>query len=182
MLFAMARKRNDDLAYAIGQRVKGLRKAAGLTQEQLAEAIDLQPSAISRFENGSIGLSITTLQQAARVLRVPLARIFEEPGEPAPASADPEEAMVLQAWRTLPEAYRVHLRAVLRWAQEATAFAEAQAVYERVRVAGPRAVGAGGASGTGGTGGASGSNVIGASEGEVRAAAAPGRGKGARRR
>lgn len=173
----MARKRNDDLAYAIGQRVKGLRKAAGLTQEQLAEAIDLQPSAISRFENGSIGLSITTLQQVARVLRVPLARIFEEPGEPGAASADPEEAMVLQAWRTLPEAYRGHLRAVLRWAQEATAFAEAQAVYERVRVAGARGVGAGATSAT-----AIAAPVVAAVEVPGRVAAAPGRGKGARRR
>ena len=174
----MARKRNDDLAYAIGQRVKGLRKAAGLTQEQLAEAIDLQPSAISRFENGSIGLSITTLQQVARVLRVPLARIFEEPGEPGAASADPEEAMVLQAWRTLPEAYRGHLRAVIRWAQEATAFAEAQAVYERVRVAGPRVSGTA-ASATGIT-----APVVASVEVPARAAAAAasGRGKGARRR
>ncbi len=172
----MARKRNDDLAYAIGQRVKGLRKAAGLTQEQLAEAIDLQPSAISRFENGSIGLSITTLQQVARVLRVPLARIFEEPGEPGAASADPEEAMVLQAWRTLPEAYRGHLRAVLRWAQEATAFAEAQAVYERVRVAGPR-VGSTAASATAIT-----APVVAPVEVPARTSAPSGRGKGARRR
>jgi transcriptional regulator with XRE-family HTH domain len=132
----MARKRNDDLAYAIGQRTKALRKAAGLTQEQLAEAIDLQPSAISRFENGSIGLSITTLLQVAHVLHVPLARLFEETGEGESPALDPEEALLLQTWRALPDTYRVHLRAMLRWAQEASAFAEAQAVYERVRVAG----------------------------------------------
>ena len=50
MLEVMARKRNDDLAYAIGQRVKGLRKAAGLTQEQLAEAIDLDRFYLAREE------------------------------------------------------------------------------------------------------------------------------------
>ncbi len=84
--------------------------------------------------------------------------------------------MVLQAWRTLPEAYRAHLRAVLRWAQEATAFAEAQAVYERVRVAGPRHGGTA-ASTTGTT-----APVVAAVEVPARAAAASGRGKGARRR
>ena len=132
----MARKRNDDLALAIGQRVKAMRKAAGLTQEQLAEAVALQPSAVSRFENGAIGLSLTTLLEVARVLRVPLARLFED-GEAGQASpSDAEEAMLLQAWRSLTAPYRVHVMAIVRWAQEATAFAEAQAVYERVRGAG----------------------------------------------
>ena len=133
----MARKRNDDLALAIGQRVKAMRKAAALTQEQLAEAVDLQPSAISRFENGAIGLSITTLQQVARVLRVPLAQLFEDSRHEAVSPGDPQEAMLLQAWRSLSEPYRVHVMAILRWAQESAAFAEAQAVYQRVRVPAP---------------------------------------------
>jgi transcriptional regulator with XRE-family HTH domain len=135
----MARKRNDELALAIGQRAKALRKAAGLTQEQLAEAVELQPSAISRFENGSIGLSLTTLLAVSRVLRVPLASLFEERAEGGAGSLDAEEALLLQTWRALPESYRSPLRAMMRWAQESLAFAEAQAVYERVRTGAPRA-------------------------------------------
>ena len=47
--------------------------------------------------------------------------------------------MLLQAWRSISEPYRGHMMAILRWAQEAMAFSEAHAVYERVRVAVPGA-------------------------------------------
>ena len=110
----MARKRNDDVARRIGATARALRKAAGLTQEQLAEAVDLQPSAISRFENGAVGLSITTLVDVAVALNVPLARFFDA-GDDHPTD-DPDEIALLDNWRQLPEPHRIHVRAVLRWA------------------------------------------------------------------
>jgi transcriptional regulator with XRE-family HTH domain len=111
----MARRRNADLARAIGARARALRRAASLTQEQLAEQVGLQPSAISRFENGAVGLSVTTLLDMSDALGVPLARFFEDPtGAQPPEDAD-EQALLAQ-WRTLTEPYRDQLRALLRWA------------------------------------------------------------------
>jgi transcriptional regulator with XRE-family HTH domain len=112
----MARKRNPELARAIGARARQLRLSAALTQERLGERLDVQPEAISRFENGGGGLSVSTLLDMANALGVPLSRFFEEPE--ASASGDgAEERALLDQWRKLPEPYREQVRAILRWAR-----------------------------------------------------------------
>ena len=45
----------------IGLRIKQARKSAGLTQEQLAEKIDVSTQYISDLERGVVGTSIPTL-------------------------------------------------------------------------------------------------------------------------
>jgi transcriptional regulator with XRE-family HTH domain len=112
----MARKRNIDLARAIGARARTLRRAAGFTQEAVAEAVGLQSKAISRFENGAVGLSVTTLLEIATVLGVPLARFFEDPTGAQPP-VDTEEQALLEQWRSLSPGHREQLRALLRWAR-----------------------------------------------------------------
>jgi len=54
--------------FKIGVTIRNLRKKAGLTQEALAEKLHTQKSAISRIENQSEDMRISTLFKIASVL------------------------------------------------------------------------------------------------------------------
>lgn len=64
------RSRDVELAVAFGQRVQQLRKAAGLTQEQLAERAGLHPTFISNVERAYRVPSVPTLLRLASALQV----------------------------------------------------------------------------------------------------------------
>ena len=50
-----------------GKRIQQFRKERGLTQEQLAEKLDTKKSVISRMENHSEDIRLSTLQKVASV-------------------------------------------------------------------------------------------------------------------
>ena len=52
----------------IGQAIKTARKAAGLTQEDLAKAIGVKRSVVSKYENGQIGPRYETVERIAETL------------------------------------------------------------------------------------------------------------------
>lgn len=54
--------------YAIGQRIRRYRKAQGLSQEQLAEKINISTTHMSHIENGSTKLSLQVFGDLAEVL------------------------------------------------------------------------------------------------------------------
>ena len=54
----------------IGENIRKLRKEAGLTQEQLAERVDVSPQYISDLERGVVGISIPTLKRVCTTLGV----------------------------------------------------------------------------------------------------------------
>ena len=54
----------------MGERIKAAREHAGLTQEQLAERIEVSPQYISDLERGVVGVSIPTLKRLCRTLTV----------------------------------------------------------------------------------------------------------------
>lgn len=62
----------------LGQNIRRLRQAQELTIAQLAEAVDSDPSNISRLELGKQGFSEQQLNRIARALSVPLAELFAE--------------------------------------------------------------------------------------------------------
>jgi len=65
------------LAKRIGNRIKELRKQAGLTLKQLAEANGLTPGTLSKIENGLVKPSITTLEMLAHNLKVDIGYLFK---------------------------------------------------------------------------------------------------------
>lgn len=85
----MPKKRNTDLLAALGARLQALRKARGWTQEQLAEALDLQPVTLSRVETGDRAISISLLADAARVLGVSLGDLVDVDRAEPEATDDP---------------------------------------------------------------------------------------------
>ena len=78
-----------ELALAqLGEDLRGLRRAQGLTLEDLASASGKSVSFISKIERGQARPSVTTLQDLAGALGVPVGWFFETDG-PAPADERP---------------------------------------------------------------------------------------------
>lgn len=68
---------------ALGKRIAGLRKAADLTQAQLAEKVGVAVETISRLERGSAIPSLARVDQVGRVLGVDLHELFAATRESA---------------------------------------------------------------------------------------------------
>lgn len=60
----------------LGDRIRGFRKAKGLTQEKLAELADLHPTFVSEIETGKANYSIATLISISKALKVNPAELF----------------------------------------------------------------------------------------------------------
>ena len=56
--------------YAIGQRIRKIRKAHGLSQEKLSEQIGISVTHMSHIETGNTKLSLAVLVDLASVLEV----------------------------------------------------------------------------------------------------------------
>jgi transcriptional regulator with XRE-family HTH domain len=69
--------RREDLR-RLGERVREQRRNRGLTQEALAEALDLSVAYVSLIERGGRNPPYTTVIAIARVLGVPASRIVTE--------------------------------------------------------------------------------------------------------
>ena len=61
-------REKKEINIKIGEQVKKAREKAGLTQEQLAERIDVSPQYISDLERGVVGISVGKLKNLCVVL------------------------------------------------------------------------------------------------------------------
>ncbi len=61
----------------VGERIRCIRKSAEMTQAELAEALNMEQSEISRIERGERKLSVHCLMQIASVLTVPVQKLLE---------------------------------------------------------------------------------------------------------
>lgn len=61
----------------LGERIKELRKAKGLSQSQLSESIGVDPKHMSRIEVGNSYPSLDGLERMAKVLGVEIKDFFE---------------------------------------------------------------------------------------------------------
>ncbi len=64
-------KEKKPINIQIGQRIKQVREAAGITQEQFAECIDVSVQFTSDLERGVVGMSIATLIKVCETLHIP---------------------------------------------------------------------------------------------------------------
>ena len=65
----------SELLKKIGDRIKQLRVEKGISQQELAAALDYEKSNMSRLESGRINPRIGTLQKVAAVLQVSLSEL-----------------------------------------------------------------------------------------------------------
>ena len=70
MTGSSCRALRSNVTAASGKRLKALRKQAEKTQEQVAEAVGLEPGTISRIERGVKGMSIDSLLMFSEIYRV----------------------------------------------------------------------------------------------------------------
>ena len=61
----------------VGQRVRDRRKALGLTQDRLAQSLDLTFQQVQKYERGVNRMSASKLFEAAQVLQVPVSFFFD---------------------------------------------------------------------------------------------------------
>jgi transcriptional regulator with XRE-family HTH domain len=98
----------------IGRRIKEERESAGYTQAQLAQAIGIDATVLSRIESGQRGIDSLILRRAARALDVPMERFFDVSQPLALArGADGEHLAVMINWAR-------KMKADLRFVREAT--------------------------------------------------------------
>lgn len=78
----------------VGQRVRERRKVLGITQDRLAQALDLTFQQVQKYERGVNRMSASKLFEAAQVLEVPVNWFFDgdavegRPGGAPPVQSD----------------------------------------------------------------------------------------------
>jgi transcriptional regulator with XRE-family HTH domain len=110
----VARDRDDDFYDLLGTRVRKLREDRGWTQEELAQAIAIEPATLSRYETAKKAFPLDVLRRIATRLRVPLGHVLADGGgTPKLADApnydrqvDPRHVELLDVWRRLPAGRR----------------------------------------------------------------------------
>lgn len=88
-----------ELNIAIGLRIKSSREKAGLTQEKLADSIDLSVQFLSDLERGKSGASISTIVNLSRILGVSCDYLLT--GCPDPDASDEGISAVFERIRFL---------------------------------------------------------------------------------
>lgn len=66
----------DNLKKLVGRRIKVIRKRHNLTQEKLAELIDICPRQVSRLECGGNFPSVTTFERLTQTLGIKTMEFF----------------------------------------------------------------------------------------------------------
>lgn len=68
---------NTKILNKLGNKLKNLRKAKSLTQEQLAEKVNIHPTYVGKIEGGKSNISMMLLFKISRALEIKLSEIFE---------------------------------------------------------------------------------------------------------
>lgn len=76
----------SEISRQIGARIRELRKAQGMTLQQLADAIHKSRASVSKYETGEITLDVDTLSDISGVLCVPLGHLLAVPPPASQAS------------------------------------------------------------------------------------------------
>ena len=81
--------------YKIGQRIRKIRKAHGLSQEELAEKVDISTTHMSHIETGNTKLSLPVLVDIAAALEVRTDELLNDGASATTGTALDEIAAVL---------------------------------------------------------------------------------------
>lgn len=75
-------KQNSNLAKTVGANIVRRRKELGISQESLAEQLNITNSALSRIENGSAAPRFSRLEVLANILHCHVVDLFRSPSDP----------------------------------------------------------------------------------------------------
>ena len=103
----------SDYKLQIGTRIKAARLLKGLTQDSLAEKLDVSTSCISRYETGVAVASIATLIRIAQILDVGIEYLLYDYTSQH-AVFDPLTSEICMHIQPMPENYKKHLLDVVK--------------------------------------------------------------------
>lgn len=89
----------------VGQRIRGLRRSLGKTQQDLAEAVGIKFQQIQKYETGTNRVSASRLWDIAAALHTPITYFFEGLDEDVADTAsqtNAETADLLRAYSKIP--------------------------------------------------------------------------------
>jgi len=81
----------DRLLRNLGRQIAEARAGHGMTQEQLAELVDVSTRYIQSVEAGDENLTVRTLAKFANALEIPIADLFLAPTKPKPGPGRPRK-------------------------------------------------------------------------------------------
>ncbi|GBE42363.1 anaerobic benzoate catabolism transcriptional regulator [bacterium BMS3Bbin10] len=88
----------DGFDFQIGQRLRGLRVARGLTQAEVATKVNLSFQQIQKYESGQSSVSAAKLCTLALALEVPVSFFFDECSSPGHPSSGASNGFTEEAW------------------------------------------------------------------------------------
>lgn len=94
----MTSRKIQKLAAIVGTNIARRRKAVGLTQDQLAEKLNISGASLSRIENGMAAPRFPRLEELAEILGCNVADLFRNEDDPLSVKLDTVEDML----RSLP--------------------------------------------------------------------------------
>ncbi len=74
-------KVDSDIVLKLGKRIKFLRKEKSMTQMDVAALINIDPSAIRRYEKGRVEMGFTMLMKFAEALEISIDDLLYPPEE-----------------------------------------------------------------------------------------------------
>jgi transcriptional regulator with XRE-family HTH domain len=89
----MPRRTLRPLAIRLGRHISKRRKAMGLTQEKIAELLEVEPITISRYETGAALPSLASLSVLAESLGTTMGVLLDEVVDPVEHRADAERVL-----------------------------------------------------------------------------------------
>ncbi len=92
-----------ELKSLIATRIKAIRQAKGMTQEELAEAIDRTVETISNLERGKSLPSVQTLMIIANALDITISELLENAEAPPSPARVRAETRLRAAAKSLPD-------------------------------------------------------------------------------
>ncbi len=88
----------------LGARIAQLRKAADITQVQLADFLDVSQQTVNAYEMGHRRVAISALPRLARLLGVSIEELIGEPTKPAKRGPTPKLLQQVERLSQLPKA------------------------------------------------------------------------------
>lgn len=90
----MTSRKIQSLAAIVGANITQRRKSIGLTQDQLAEKLNISGASLSRIENGTAAPRFPRLEEMAEILGCHVADLFRKEGDPLSVKLDTVEDML----------------------------------------------------------------------------------------
>jgi transcriptional regulator with XRE-family HTH domain len=91
-----------DFYRALGQRLAEARKAAGLTQTQLAEQLDIAQQTLAHYELGRLRIAVALLPPVVKILGITVEELMGEQVPPAKRGPAPKLQQQIERIQQLP--------------------------------------------------------------------------------